>query len=896
MSKFSLRKLVALGAATALGVTGFVGIAPANAATVTNDVVSFTYPGTGTKIVEGTDFNVDTASRGGAYLWWSETANGMAYTNAKVYKYTYQEWDADAGSDGDWIGSVEIEYSTVLLLAVTPNTNTPDSDRLIKTVDTTTSNATTIKWFASAGTLSAEGSDVVTLTPNAVTADTDITLTAYISNDSDNTRESDEPLGGSVVVTVADYVEANWVTTVQKYQQTEATADVEATLTPAGSGWNMAQMDDDIWMQFSKNGGTTGSTTNGDVTDTEPGSSLFDLGESSNGVYTARAYRDPAAPLNVTTSPLGAASAAVTVEYLYSDARVDDIVIDGQVGANITTNDVVRSGVKDITVPVTIVDVNGNPVAVAGQKVEVYATPSVDMTINGAAVKAGVPYGPVFLTTNASGKLSFPISNPTAKDGEYVDVNVYTYGEPNNSNDPGDGYASGNTRYEWEDAYVYGFQEAHQVGAGVISVTKGQSYTLNWTVHDQFGELSKDDLRVNVSIDGGTNIPVAVNNGKASYTVTEAYNAPDTYEVVGTLYKRDAAPSNSYTDWGFDSFLTVHVVQNTTVGALNANVRDEDGNLSVSSGFEVDVNYSDFGTHNFFLSRNTFFEGIYTGDDDTVDIEGVVTNSSGIVLPGAKVELKGTGQFYTNENGYYPFDLDNGIYSQNSFTVFADENGFYEVTFASQKSGANTVTVTSGGKSKSVTFTVDTPNEGNADSFAISAPKSVKAGRTITATVSVVDSLGNVVSAEGNLDYDQFTVLSAFSNRGLIVVGDSIGDDEGLATYQVKVMLQPLDRGPVVINLDWYEDNGARVTDSFAVWSGPAVNATAGAKKGRVIVEAYRSVGQTVNVFVGSTKVASFVPDAANDKFVVKGIKSGNRKVSVKVTPGYDFAGVIAVK
>jgi hypothetical protein len=74
------------------------------------------------------------------------------------------------------------------------------------------------------------------------------------------------------------------------------------------------------------------------------------------------------------------------------------------------------------------------------------------------------------------------------------------------------------------------------------------------------------------------------------------------------------------------------------------------------------------------------------------------------------------------------------------------------------------------------------------------------------------------------------------------------------------------------------------------------VNATAGAKKGRVIVEAYRSVGQTVNVFVGSTKVASFVPNKANDRFVVKGIKTGNRKVSVKVTPGYDFAGVIAVK
>ena len=175
-------------------------------------------------------------------------------------------------------------------------------------------------------------------------------------------------------------------------------------------------------------------------------------------------------------------------------------------------------------------------------------------------------------------------------------------------------------------------------------------------------------------------------------------------------------------------------------------------------------------------------------------------------------------------------------------------------------------------------------------------PKSVKAGRTLMATIAVTDKWNNPVKEDSD-NGDQSVAVT--SSRGFVNLVQPV--DKAPSTFQVQVLLSPLDRGRVDLNFSYHEgdidlagDDIFRASKSF--WSGPAVNATAGAKKGRVIVEAYRSVGQTVNVFVGSTKVASFVPDAANDRFVVKGIKSGNRKVSVKVTPGYDFAGVIAVK
>jgi hypothetical protein len=893
MSKFSLRKLVALGAATALGVTGFVGIAPATAATVTNDVVSFTYPGTGTKIVEGTDFNVDTATKGVAYGWWSETASGMEYTTSKVYKYTHQQWDAGLNSgNGAWVSGTEVvSYGTA-----NPTPPTMDTDDVtatyLRTVDGSNSTATTIKWFASAGTIAnTDGSAIVTLAHGSVTADTDVVLSSYISNDGDTTRDNDEPLGGSVTVTFADYVAANWVTTLSTGQRDgsgEDSALVTGKLTPAGTGWNLTQISDDVYMELFRNGVS-------DETDTltvATASLDADFGNEQTGVHTAKSFIDNSLTTidntNSTTADfqLGAESAPVTVEYLASDARIDDITIDGQATNNITTSDVIRSGVTTVTLTATLRDEDGSPVAKAGEKVEFMVNPDVDMTFNGVAVKAADATTSVWATTNASGVASLTVVNATAKAGEDFSVDAYYYTDTRENNS----YEQDGETYVWEDAYVFGFWENSWYNE--INSVKGQTLTFNYSVTDQFGApYSGADAKVYVDNDED-NLPtvqIAVSNGKATYTTTEAFSTGTQYEILAELYTRDTPTGNTWSSEGFNSVHFVTVVANNTVGILDTKVYDTDGDNSTRSDFDFDVNYDEFDTNNFWLNNNTFFDGLDTNGTDFVEVTGRVTNSAGVELVGARVELKGKGQFWTF--GPDMMSGRSGIYSEDSITVFTDSDGYYYAYFATHKSGSNTVTSSSGGKSGTVSFSANTPNEDKADDLAIKAPKSVKAGRTVTATVSVVDVWGNVVLAELTDD----TYLSALSNRGLVVTTQPV--EEELAVYQVKVMLQPLDRGPVEVTLNWSEEDGAAVTNKkFAVWSGPAVNATAGAKKGRVIVEAYRSVGQTVNVFVGSTKVASFVPDAANDKFVVKGIKSGNRKVSVKVTPGYDFADVIAVK
>jgi hypothetical protein len=73
-------------------------------------------------------------------------------------------------------------------------------------------------------------------------------------------------------------------------------------------------------------------------------------------------------------------------------------------------------------------------------------------------------------------------------------------------------------------------------------------------------------------------------------------------------------------------------------------------------------------------------------------------------------------------------------------------------------------------------------------------------------------------------------------------------------------------------------------------------NAVAGAKVGRVVIEAYRAKGKTVNVFVGSTRVASYVADKAEFSKSVK-VKTGTRNVRVVIVgPSSDFTGAIVVK
>jgi hypothetical protein len=167
-------------------------------------------------------------------------------------------------------------------------------------------------------------------------------------------------------------------------------------------------------------------------------------------------------------------------------------------------------------------------------------------------------------------------------------------------------------------------------------------------------------------------------------------------------------------------------------------------------------------------------------------------------------------------------------------------------------------------------------------------------------SVVLTDKFGNGVSA------DTTRLSVKYSGPGF-EIRDPATAELAAATgvYTLRVLLGAGDTGVATMSVVFDADQGLttadtnanRLTATAATWVGPIANAKAGAKAGRVIVEAYRAKGKTVSVFVGSTRVASFVSNAADFSKVVRGVKAGTRNVSVRLSgPGQDFTGAITVK
>jgi hypothetical protein len=167
--------------------------------------------------------------------------------------------------------------------------------------------------------------------------------------------------------------------------------------------------------------------------------------------------------------------------------------------------------------------------------------------------------------------------------------------------------------------------------------------------------------------------------------------------------------------------------------------------------------------------------------------------------------------------------------------------------------------------------------------------------------MTLVDAWGNPVEVNTAAATAQKLAIG-YSGPGFVANQPLVLNAAGQA--QVRVFLDERDWAPTTISFYYVSGTGDAtvatnkvVSEARATWVGPIANAKAGAKKGRVIVEAYRAKGKTVSVFVGSTRVASFVADKANDSMVVRGIKSGTRNVSVRLSgAGEDFTGAITVK
>lgn len=621
-------------------------------------------------------------------------------------------------------------------------------------------------------------------------------------------------------------------------------------------------------------GGSARSTDASVITSTSAAQSAFVAGFYTGRPYlTATGAASNTASDYATTYPLGAA-----VSRTVAADRVYDII--GSVAGSANTTPVetyssatsyVRLGTASVTVNgLAVADGDDTPVG-AGKTVVATLSDTTNFKLNGGT-------SAVTLTTNGSGQVSVAVTKNTATtagsatvtftstriDGTNVDTSVTLTWE-----------AASYELFNLNDSLSYTFEQYNSIKAG-------QSISFAFAYHDQW-KVPAPTASYRVVYDlsqTGSNTVISGQNlswsgNTANLTVTS--NGTVGSEVIDIVVWVETNSSGSWVRETDFEDIYVDVVASTQNFVVDVNSSDRDDIQHTTKVQSYDRRTSQASAPSY--SSNYAVASGYVREAVT-----------GLIRPFAKVSITGPSDFMFRET-----TSTNSVDRLGSLTAVADNSGNFYFEIYSNRSVTDEVVRVSvdGGTPVPVKISFDAPDQDYADAVKIDAPKSVKAGRTVTATVSVVDKWGNVTQEDDDLGGQ---AISVTSSRGFVGLTQSV--EKYLTTYQVKVMLQPLDRGPVTLNAVWNDSDGSDdvLTGSTAVWAGPAVNATAGAKKGRVVVEAYRSVGKTVNVFVGSTKVASFVPNKANDKFVVKGLKKGNRKVTVKVTPGYDFSGVIAVK
>jgi hypothetical protein len=274
-----------------------------------------------------------------------------------------------------------------------------------------------------------------------------------------------------------------------------------------------------------------------------------------------------------------------------------------------------------------------------------------------------------------------------------------------------------------------------------------------------------------------------------------------------------------------------------------------------------------------------------TTDVNAVAVKGSITNSLSAALKlGAPVTISGPSDVL--------FAVDGTKVSAFGTLTFWSNTGEFNVKAYSNKVQKDSViTVSSGAASKTVKISF-TASDSAADikSALVSAVKSIKAGRTANVTMSVLDKFGNTVEVTSN------TAKVTLNGSGYLT---SYPTALAKGTASVTLVTGAGDFGKSVITLV-ADGKTAVTTDDLtvtsAIWVGPVANAVAGEKVGRVTVEAYQAKGKTVNVFVGSRRVASYVADKAEFSKSVK-VKTGTRSVRVVIVgPSSDFNGVITVK
>jgi hypothetical protein len=690
--------------------------------------------------------------------------------------------------------------------------------------DTTFSASSTTVVVAAAG---ASGTTQNFIRLNVTGADSasstvDVTVTAFVDSNNNSTLDAGE-FNTPQTVSFKKYSEVASVVALTQPAEGDTTLKGTASLT----GINTNQVQKLVTFSASVGGAAQSDAT-------------LASGVYSTTVGALAGAATVSAVVKVDGHQIGAASATLTVtakavKSVTASAVAGDNAKNGVAGAveaRVNSAFVVKGTALNST--------SSTAVGVAGAAVTVKVTTSATLT----STKSITVNGTVYTSSNTLAAASFAV---TADAAGVALVNVTTAGLAA-ADKISFLFTSQNTAANVLEATLA--DAAYTVkSVGVNNyrtVATSSAFAIDYTVADQFAVALPAGHRLVVAYDGTTKyVPVSGGAAKAEFTSTASATTSDV--TNSGLEKQNTTTLN----WATVSATTATAV------AVKA--------TTVAAKFDTAPTHSAAAV----IARAT--------TSNTAGFLSRVTISGKVNHPGQSVSVTSTGvQFSTAAQDAKAV--------ANTITTLADGSGVWTVSAYVTKAGAATFTYAAGAATASTTITAGAAlgNEGTV--LTITSVDTILPGKTLVATVKLVDEHGNAVAADDASPSESFSVT--VTGLGFVGALPTKLNASGEAT--VAVLLGSADEGSVVITATYDADGTgtakAAVTTTKTVAVAPAVasevNVVVGSFNGRWAVRTENAKGSAVSIKVGGKW---FKATATSDSFVFSRKSKVGATVLVKV-------------
>jgi hypothetical protein len=338
----------------------------------------------------------------------------------------------------------------------------------------------------------------------------------------------------------------------------------------------------------------------------------------------------------------------------------------------------------------------------------------------------------------------------------------------------------------------------------VVSVVKQAATSVNYKLVDEFGLTPVGTYRANWSLAAGGSGAVQTGqvsfvNGMATVSFT---NNSDAAAARNLTMDVEVLASGSYGDVTYPAAEPTVVVDVLAAAVSAARVTATNSVISTAKATNVTTALAS-GDKRVAPSASTFIAVA------TDSISGSVYTASNALVSGAKVTVSAPGVLFRSSA--------DEVYSLNSITVTANNDGGYKVFYASNSTATTTFTVTSGAASKTTTTKFNPALENSGAVVTITAPNSVTPGSTLQATATVVDKFGNPVDTDQTgLVTTQSFLFSAVSVG--IQVGSDPTDTDAAGQAKLGYFIGQNDTGTIVLTATYDVDGDATtVADRFTV-------------------------------------------------------------------------------